>query len=204
MCKICNSCTTTTKYNNITYHICDKCGFIYKDDSLILSSEDEFNRYLQHDNDDSDSYYKYQENFFFMIKDFVSSKVLDYGCGNNHILANVLQENGLETYYYDLYFYNDENYKKYRYKAIILEEVIEHLKDPLHVLSKLLDLLEDGGNLIIRTRFIPKENFQSWWYLRDTTHISFFAYETFLYLGYYFNLTVIYCNDKDLIILKKV
>ena len=65
-------------------------------------------------------------------------------------------------------------------------------------------LLKEKGNIIIRTRFIPINIFEgNWWYLRDITHISFFDLKTFLYLCEHFNLKIIYCNDKDLIVLQK-
>ena len=157
-----------------------------------------------HNNSNNDDYVKYQEKFYMQIKDFLGENVLDFGCGDNHILSDILIKNGIKSSYYDLYFYPDENYKKHLYNAIILEEVIEHLKDPKEVLSSLILLLNSKGKLIIRTQFIPKDVFnKKWWYLRDTTHISFFDLKTFLYLSKLLSLQIIYCNDKDLIIFEK-
>jgi hypothetical protein len=203
LCKICGKNTISLTIKGITYEKCEHCGFLSKKDEFILSPKDEYNRYLLHDNDNSESYYNYQEKFYFEVKKFLENKVLDYGCGNNHMLVNVLEKHGIKSSYYDLYFYNDTNYEKDRYKAIILEEVIEHFKDQIEVLKHLYDIMETGGNFIIRTRFVSDELNPDWWYLRDTTHISFFNFETFKYLCKVFSLKIIYCNDKDLIILQR-
>lgn len=205
MCKICKNKTIDKAIKNINYHFCPFCGFLAKDDSVILDSDKEFERYQKHDNNDNMGYVKYQEDFYQMIKDYLGKNVLDYGCGNGHILANIINKNEHVCSYYDLYFYPKENIEKSLYNAIILEEVVEHLKDPVLVLSNVIKFLDSNGNLIIRTRFIPSNVFDSdWWYLRDTTHISFFDIKTFEYLSKVFGLEIIYCNDKDLIILKKV
>ena len=130
--------------------------------------------------------------------------MLDFGCGNNHILANIINENNINSSYFDIYFYPDESYKKSLYDAIIMEEVIEHLSDPVSVLKELISLLEENGKLIIKTMFIKEDtNLKNWWYLRDITHISFFSFKTFSYLSKLLSLEIIYCNDKDLIILQK-
>ena len=203
MCKICNNQSVSLTINGINYDKCNRCGFLSKQDMHILSSCDEYNRYLLHDNDDSLEYFNYQEKFYFMIKDYLKGNILDYGCGNNHILVNVMEKYGIKSNYYDLYFYKDTNYEKDLYKAIILEEVIEHLKDPIETLTHLVNLLSNGGNLIIRTRFIKDNIEPNWWYLRDTTHISFFSIETFKYLCVKLKLKIIYCNMIDVIILQK-
>lgn len=204
MCKICGRDTIKKVINKIEYDFCPFCGFLAKIEKHILTSEDEFERYLKHNNSNNDGYMKYQHNFFLEIKDFLGNLNLDFGCGANHILADILNKNNYKTNYYDLYFYPTENYEKHLYDAIILEEVIEHLPFPLTTLEHLINLINCGGKLIIRTRLIP-QNFESinWWYLRDLTHISFFDFKTFIYLCEHFNIRCIYCNGLDLIILQK-
>ena len=204
MCEICGKRTTNITVNNINYTICSSCGFLSKTKEFIPSVTDEYNRYLLHDNDTNDGYIKYQENFYNSIEKFLGENVLDFGCGNNHILANIINENNINSSYFDIYFYPDESYKKSLYDAIIMEEVIEHLSDPVSVLKELISLLEENGKLIIKTMFIKEDtNLKNWWYLRDITHISFFSFETFSYLSKLLSLEIIYCNDKDLIILQK-
>ena len=204
MCKICNNSTEIILIDNVVYHFCPHCKFLAKTEMFIPSALEEYNRYLKHENNANDDYLNYQKKFYNDIKNFLGESVLDFGCGNNHILANILLENGYNCSYYDIYFYPEENYKKGRYDAIIMEEVIEHLANPLAVLEELISNLNDGGNLIIKTMFIPNDfKDKKWWYLRDTTHISFFDLKTFSYLSKLLSLQIIYCNDKDLIILQK-
>ena len=79
------------------------------------------------------------------------------------------------------------------------------MSDPLTVLKELTPLLETGGKFVVRTMMIPNDVFSiNWWYLRDSTHISFFNYKTFSYLCELLQMKIIYFNDKDLIILQKV
>ena len=204
MCKICGLPSNELILNKISYEKCPGCNFLAKKDSFIVSSEKEFERYQNHENDDSSGYRDYQTRFYEMIKDFLGECVLDYGCGNNHILSNILNEYGINSNYYDLYFYPEINYKNTKYDSIILEEVIEHLKDPISVLKDLILLLNDNGRLIIRTNLITdKIDLNNWWYLRDITHISFFEFKTFETICELLSLKIIYCNSKDLIILQK-
>ncbi len=204
MCKICCNNSIKKVINKIEYDFCPICGFLSKDEKYILDSKSEHERYLKHNNDDNAGYKNYQEKFYLEIKEYLGKTNLDFGCGEGKVLANILNENGYETLAYDLYFHSEVKYEKHLYDAIILEEVIEHLKDPMQVVMTLTKLLNDDGKIIIRTQFIPSDVFTSnWWYLRDSTHISFFKYETFKYICKYFSLQIIYCNDKDLIILQR-
>ena len=204
MCKICGSLTKNIAINKIKYEFCESCCFLCKTQEYILPPHDEFQRYLHHNNSDNEDYLKYQEKFFNEIHSFLGAKVLDYGCGANHILVDILIRNNFDANYYDLYFYPNENYEKHLYDAIILEEVIEQLIQPMDVLTKLVSLLSKGGKIIIRTNLIPQNILDGkWWYLRDTTHISFFDIKTFEAICNLLPLSIIYCNDKDLIIFEK-
>ena len=164
MCKICGSLTKNITINKINYDFCESCLFLCKTDEFILPPQAEFERYLHHNNSDNEGYLKYQENFLDEIRGFLGERVLDYGCGANHILADILRKNNYDADYFDLYFYPNQNYEKHLYDAIILEEVIEHLSQPMDVLNKLISLLSKGGKIIIRTNFIPDNVFDGkWW-----------------------------------------
>lgn len=70
----------------------------------------------------------------------------------------------------------DPEYRSRRYGGIILLEVIEHLTNPYLTMKDLANLLPPGGRFFLKTGIRPDstEEFLSWWYKEDPTHISFF------------------------------
>ena len=103
-----------------------------------------------------------------------------------------------------MYFYPENDVFNNIFDVIILEEVIEHIENPLFLLKRLIEMLKVDGKIIIRTNMLKDTiNLNSWWYLRDTTHISFFTYHSFLICSQLLGMNIIYCNEKDLIIMKK-
>lgn len=198
MCKICKKPTINIQIGKNFYESCATCGFLAK--LNYLSEEKELARYLLHDNDLNEGYLKYQKAFLAEIGNFLGNKVLDFGCGESHLLASLIGSD-----YYDKYFYPNLNIYNNIYDTIIMEEVIEHLKDPILELEKLNQILIEGGKIIVRTQLLkPEINLNNWWYLRDQTHISFYQLKTFEVICELFNYKIIYCNDCDLIILQKV
>ena len=199
MCKICKKPTIKLQVGKLFYYQCSFCGFLEKSSEHHLSEEKEYQRYLQHDNNINDGYLRYQKTFLEQIRQHLGTKVLDFGCGESHLLASLIG-----CTYYDKYFYPNQDIYCNWYDTIIMEEVIEHLYDPVEELTRLDKLLIRGGKLVIRTQFLKDNtNLSEWWYLRDQTHISFFQTKTFNVICELFNYRIIYCNDFDLIILQK-
>ena len=117
---------------------------------------------------------------FLKIKKYVNGRCLDYGCGKIHLLSDILNKNGYESSYYDLYYYNiliEGNFD-----TIILIEVFEHILDIYDLMLYLKSLLKPNGKIIIMTKKkeYPLEKF---WYLRDITHVSFVDDKTMLELA---------------------
>ena len=110
---------------------------------------------------------------------------LDFGCGNNPVLAALLKDKGFETDIHDKFFAPDEVYRGKKYDLITATEVLEHLTDPIVTLQLLRSLLNENGILAIMTLFHPNDEkqFIQWWYRRDQTHISFYTPNTFNYLA---------------------
>lgn len=207
LCKICNLETIKIVFkNNQIYYSCKNCNFISLDHNFVINKENEKKRYLLHKNSIEDK--KYVE----MLKDFIAKSInpittnikdiLDFGCGHNPVLAQILTEMKYNTNYYDPYFFpNLEKTKKY--DLVVSTEVFEHLINPLESFQIILNLLNENGSISIMTKFIPKDNFENWWYLSDETHISFYNKKTFEYLANKFNLKILFCDDKELIVLQK-
>lgn len=134
-----------------------------------------------------------------------ASKILDFGSGPAPVFSQLLKSEGIDTDSYDLYFAPETPYKTRRYGAIAIIEVIEHLKSPMETLKELSGLLEPEGILSIMTAFHPGDTpaFPGWWYIQDSTHISFFNETVFRRIGEYLKMDLIYTNGKNTLVLKK-
>ena len=162
--------------NNVKYCECKNCGYLRKNTSLTRDEEKE--RYDLHICDSG--YKEYMKKVFLKIKKYVNGRCLDYGCGKIHILADILNENGYESSFYDLYYHNiliEGNFD-----TIILIEVFEHILDIYDLMLYLKSILKPNGKIIIMTKKkeYPLEKF---WYLRDITHVSFVDDKTMLELA---------------------
>ncbi len=200
-CPICKKEGSEAK--NLVYK-CSTCHLLYKDTSLYKNSLEEKNRYDFHKFDKNDVNYinQFKELFLEYIDPYLKRGVfLDFGSGKYSVLLTQIPDT-FEKHEYDLYYHNDLNYLNRHYDIIVLTEVIEHLKDPLSVLSNLTSLLKKNGYLLIKTMFYP-EKIDNWWYLRDITHYTFYNYDTFCYLANALNLKIIKTNQKDIILLQK-
>lgn len=158
--------------NKNIYYLCKNCYFLKKDN--ILNSSQQKERYDHHICDEN--YLNYMKKVFDNIKNYLKEgNCLDFGCGKIHALSDILNVNGYICDYYDLFYY--PNFPDNKYDNVIMIEVFEHLEDPYQELEKLKSKLNIGGRIIIHTKPYP-DNLVNWWYLRDTTHISFIKEET--------------------------
>ena len=212
VCPVCRSESYSLFYSRGTrrYHRCGACGFIQLDESCRLDEPDEKQRYLLHDNSfENTGYIAYLEKF---IEQSVlpncpkGASILDFGSGPVPVLSILLRRLGFEVTSFDRYFCDDPSYTEKRYDLIILLEVIEHLADPVDVLSRLGALLVPGGRIVIRTMTtgnMDQEAFSSWWYKEDPTHISFFSIDSFSILGKELSLNVGECGKNGAIFTQK-
>lgn len=114
------------------------------------------------------------------------SQGLDVGCGPAPLLAAMLEEGGIRMRVFDPYFAADESVWTPRYDLVTASEVVEHFRDPETEFARLFAALRPGGVLAVMTRR-PKTTdpvaFAGWHYIRDPTHIAFYATETFGWLA---------------------
>ena len=191
----CDNIMEFVKINKYELFICNNCGHIKKKN--ILPNQLQKARYDNHVCDDG--YLKYMNNVFEIIKPYLNDGVsLDYGCGQIHALSDILNTNNLYCDYYDLFYYNNLNDAKY--DNIILIEVIEHIEDIYSEIKKLKNMLNYNGKIIIMTNFIP-QNINNWWYLRDTTHVSFLGENSIIKLADKLGMDVIIENNNNLFVL---
>ncbi|PHS57799.1 MAG: 2-polyprenyl-3-methyl-5-hydroxy-6-metoxy-1,4-benzoquinol methylase [Sulfurimonas sp.] len=129
---------------------------------------------------------------------------LDFGCGEGEVLAIILERNDIKCDRYDLFYFPNKVYKDKTYELILSTEVIEHLNNPIEILKELISHIKKDGFLVLMTAFRPLDiqEFLTWWYIRDITHIGFFTIKTFEYLAKELNLEIIKHNDKNTIMFK--
>lgn len=192
----------------LCYYRCDTCGFVFLARRHIIAKSKEKARYLLHKNDPSDSgYLDFLHSF--LAKAFIpyakpGGRVLDFGSGPSPVLAEILRDKGFQCDRYDPIFARTRSWRKRCYGAILLHEVAEHIRNPGTVFSALAERIDPGGVIAIRSRFLPSmDDFPTWWYRMDSTHVSFFTPDCLIrfFGGKGFSLLVL--ADPDTIVLRK-
>ena len=209
-CIVCGGETTPLqdKQFPITYHVCNDCDFIFKDESNRISNEKELNEYSRHNNSMEST--GYVNIFKDLIKNYisplnVSGKTLDFGSGPGPVLYQLLLEEGHNAFHYDPFYNKDLSYKDSNYQLITCTEVAEHFFQPLDELKHLSSLLEKDGYLLIMTHLRNQDIdvFLNWWYRRDPTHVCFYHLKTLEYIAQACGLDLIKHNNKNIILFKK-
>ncbi len=179
LCDVENAPLFVTCDDGKDYFRCPECDLIFLSPAQRLNNKDELERYLTHKNDAWDP--KYQE-FVRPVSDRVrkdfpnGAEGLDFGSGKNSALALVLNHWGYVTDVYDPYFFPNEKALKISHEFITATEVIEHLYQPSLEFKRLEGLLKPGGRLYLMTLiYNPEQDFRTWWYRRDPTHVAFYT-----------------------------
>jgi SAM-dependent methyltransferase len=82
-----------------------------------------------------------------------NSSILDYGCGNGLFLDYFRQDGYAHCTGFDPYCapFDDEKVLARTYDAVICQDVIEHVEDPLQLMARLARLTRSGGLLLLGT-----------------------------------------------------
>lgn len=209
ICKVCSAKTYDLydKQFDITYSRCENCGFIHLQDDHHVSFGEERAEYDLHENSiEDEGYVNYLDRFLQVAVDpFVKSGMaLDFGCGPEAVLAELIKKRGFAVKTYDRHFSHDEDALNHKYDLITSTEVFEHFHDPALEMKKISDLLSDGGVLSIMTSVPPVDDaFLKWSYRREQTHISFFTKKALETLGHSFGMEIIYHDEKRITVFKK-
>ena len=207
-CKLCGSKKIQQIAIEDKYYYCKNCELIFIDPVSLPSYKKELEVYEGHDNTHEN------EGYVRRFKDFINTlivehideieEVLEYGCGPGPVLADMLEERGLNVIKYDPFFYPEVNYKKKKYDLITSTEVFEHFWEPKKEVEKLIELIKPDKYLAVMTSFHPgAEEFKEWWYRRDSTHVAFYNLNTFKYLESNYPLKILNTNNKNGIIFQK-
>lgn len=200
----------STKKSTLAYHRCERCGFICLGKQHLVTQAEEKARYLLHRNDMSNPGYVAFLRSFIMkaVAPFKAPGclVLDFGSGPAPVLAAMLEEAGYRCDLYDPVFAKTRAWRKRRYDAILLHEVAEHMRSPGTSLAFLATRVDEGGIIAIRTRFLPEsmEDFGSWWYRMDPTHVSFYTVRCLVEYFTARGFSLLSSSAPDIIVFKMV
>ncbi len=183
-CKLClaSACVPAGRNKHRAFVHCPSCGLVFVPSEFWLSEDDERARYAHHDNLPSNEGYV---KFLGQVADVVAEiglaqpRVLDFGSGENAVLADILRRRGFDCATYDPLYDKGQSALGSRYDIVVVCEVIEHLRDLRGEMRTLEDCLGRGGCVVVRTQCYPSvAEVASWWYARDATHLNFFAERT--------------------------
>lgn len=151
------------------------------------SHETELSIYALHENDEQDPRYRaFLDRLAVPLIERLpaGARGLDYGSGPGPALAAMLRERGFETAIYDPFFAPDRSVLENRYDFVTCTETAEHFHDPAAEFARLAHLLAPGGWLGVMTQVIPPDRpFLEWHYVRDPTHVCFYADRTFEWIA---------------------
>jgi len=208
MCPLCfnkGSFTVVNGPDSRTYRECNKCRLIFTETRHLPLAKIEKKRYLTHNNGIQ---YKGYVDFLnqaiepalpLMHKDMHG---LDFGCGPTPTLSVILEQQGYACDNYDPFFFPDLPEKLYDF--IFATECFEHFFFPAKEMQGIKRLLKPGGILIVMTEtWKSAEAFASWYYAKDSTHVSFFHSHTFGYIAEKYGFEKLEsCNDRVMLMQK--
>jgi len=188
-CSLCNSNLTESFHKDSyrEYLKCSNCDFVFVPKIYHLSEKDERARYDTHNNNPEDDRYR---NFLSQLLNPLQERIskgasgLDFGSGPGPTLSLMLKECGHSVDLYDKFYAKNDIIFEKQYDFITASEVVEHLKQPMIELNRLMDLLKSNGVLAIMTQILtPQIDFNQWYYKNDPSHIGFFSEKALNFLA---------------------
>ena len=188
-----------------SYWQCANCQLVFVESAEHLTEVDEKTRYDHHNNNPDDPRYReFLNRLVGPLSDRLqpNSEGLDFGCGPGPTVSVMLEELGHKVACFDKYYANTPRLLNKSYDFITSTEVLEHLREPRVELLRLIDMLKPAGFLGIMTMLQPpSEQFASWHYKKDPTHICFYAESTFEWIAAEWDLSL-EIIESDVVILQ--
>jgi SAM-dependent methyltransferase len=178
------------------YLACSGCGLVFMAPLHRPGPEAERARYETHENDPSDPRYRaFLDRLCTPLAEHLSPGAhgLDYGSGPGPTLSAMMRERGFPMRDYDPYFAPDPGVLEGRFDFITCSETVEHFFHPRTEFERMDRLLRPGGWVGIMTGMFEAERpFESWYYVRDPTHVCFWRRETFDWVAEWLGWEVAY------------
>lgn len=176
------------------YYECPCCRLVFLDRDLLIDLKAEHERYLKHNNSLTDiRYRKFLDKLAKPMLERVKSGDigLDFGCGPIEAMREIFAESGVKVNSFDLFFYPQKEALKQQYDFLILSEVVEHFRKPREEFNDLLKVIKRGALIGVSTEILSNaQNFSSWHYRTDATHVNFFREETLIWLANYLDWAI--------------
>ena len=207
-CPLCSNRSTSVFYADAyrEYLHCPTCELSFAHPESHLSREAEFSRYEFHENNLEDPGYRsflQKMSSPMLARIGEQSQGLDFGSGPGPLLKLLFEEQGHTMSLYDSFYAPDQSVFESCYDFITATEVVEHLHKPLDELDKLWSCIKPKGYLGLMTSMrLPALDFSSWHYIRDETHVIFFAPATMKWLSKHWNAHLEILSDSVVIFRK--
>lgn len=175
------------------YLRCDRCDLIAVPPQQRLDPVAEKAIYEQHNNRSDDPGYRaFLARLMVPLRERLTpgAEGLDFGCGPGPTLSVMFEEAGFMMQLHDPFFHSNPEALQRQYDFITATEVAEHLFTPGETLGHLVSCLRPGGWLGLMTMRVP-EDFASWHYIRDPTHVVFFSDRCLAWFADRHNLTLV-------------
>ncbi len=205
-CPLCQSSTSELFYrqpkgqlSGREFRHCLNCQMVWVPAQYQLDEAAEKAIYDLHENDPDDPGYR---RFLSKAVEPLAERLqpgasgLDFGSGPGPTLSGMMRDKGFTCADYDYYYAHHPQLLQQSYDFITATEVVEHLSAPRAIIEQLLSCLKPGGYLTIMTKhWRDAQQFASWSYKNDPTHISFFHRDTMRWLAGQYQLDIDYSND---------
>ncbi len=188
------------------YFRCDACALIFVPEEFHVSPQEEKVRYSKHTNDKGDK--AYEAYLSAIANDALdlqveSPRVVDFGSGPHHVLCDILNARGAHCVPHDPLYGLFALPSHEPFDIVVACEVMEHLRSLPQELGLISRLLKAEGFVYIHTQlYDPVEDFLSWWYTKDVTHINFFCEKTMRVAAGIMGKRVVRTNRKDTVVLR--
>lgn len=154
------------------------------DSKFFLDHKSESSHYSNHQNIIGDKgYEEYLGKLLFPLLEghTITGSALDFGCGPTKAMAHLYKKmTGESMVSFDPIFFPDLASLDREYDLICACEVVEHFHCPEKSWDQLVGLLGPGGRLGVRTSALKDgQDFESWSYRFDRTHVAFYSKKTF-------------------------